>query len=98
MAPFNRYLFSEPNGDSALYKPKVDLLKKPLLGNSFEQAKKLAEEKARKMMEEARKANPVLTQRPPRPGKTQQKSRTSNLEAFKEELKKFVYVTSIRRS
>ncbi|KHN87272.1 U2 snRNP-associated SURP motif-containing protein [Toxocara canis] len=77
----------ESNGDNPLYKPKVELTKKPLMGSSFEQAKKLAEEKARKMMEEARKTNPVITQRPPRPGRTQQKSRTSNLEAFKEELK-----------
>lgn len=39
-------------------------------------------------MEEARKAN-LTTTRPPRPGKAQQKSRTSNLEAFKEELKRY---------
>ncbi|VDM98121.1 unnamed protein product, partial [Thelazia callipaeda] len=71
----------------SLYSPKIELPKKIVpIANSFEQAKKIAEEKAKRMMEEARKAN-LTTGRPPRPGKTQQKSRTSNLEAFKEELK-----------
>ncbi|VDN89193.1 unnamed protein product [Brugia pahangi] len=71
----------------SIYSPKIELAKKTsVIPNSFEQAKKIAEEKARRMMEEARKAN-LTTTRPPRPGKAQQKSRTSNLEAFKEELK-----------
>lgn len=71
----------------SIYSPKIELAKKTsVIPNSFEQAKKIAEEKAKRMMEEARKAN-LTTTRPPRPGKAQQKSRTSNLEAFKEELK-----------
>lgn len=72
-----------------IYNPKIELTKKAsVVPNSFEQAKRIAEEKAKRMMEEARKAN-LTTTRPPRPGKTQQKSRTSNLEAFKEELKRY---------
>uniref|UniRef100_A0A158Q7U9 U2 snRNP-associated SURP motif-containing protein n=1 Tax=Elaeophora elaphi TaxID=1147741 RepID=A0A158Q7U9_9BILA len=71
----------------SIYNPKIELTKKASVApNSFEQAKRIAEEKAKRMMEEARKAN-LTTSRPPRPGKAQQKSRTSNLEAFKEELK-----------
>ncbi|EFO26496.1 hypothetical protein LOAG_01982 [Loa loa] len=71
----------------SIYNPKIELAKKAsVVPNSFEQAKRIAEEKAKRMMEEARKAN-LTTTRPPRPGKAQQKSRTSNLEAFKEELK-----------
>ncbi|VDK58539.1 unnamed protein product, partial [Anisakis simplex] len=85
----------ESNGgsSSSIYKPKVELTKRTTSGSSFEQAKKIAEEKARKMMEDATRKSASATtsstiqQRPPRPGKTQQKSRTSNLEAFKEELK-----------
>lgn len=73
-----------------IYNPKIELAKKaPVVPNSFEQAKRIAEEKAKRMMEEARKAN-LTTSRPPRPGKAQQKSRTSNLEAFKEELKRYM--------
>lgn len=71
----------------SIYAPKLDLPKPASAPNSFEQAKRIAEEKAKRMMEEARRAN-LAPSRPPRPGKTQQKSRTSNLEAFKEELKR----------
>ncbi|VDO57840.1 unnamed protein product, partial [Brugia timori] len=79
----------------SIYSPKIELAKKTsVIPNSFEQAKKIAEEKAKRMMEEARKAN-LTTTRPPRPGKAQQKSRTSNLEAFKEELKRKMLPRSI---
>uniref|UniRef100_A0A0N5A952 Surp module n=1 Tax=Syphacia muris TaxID=451379 RepID=A0A0N5A952_9BILA len=84
-----RLVFVADGGSkSTLYKPKIELNKKALTSSSFEQAKKIAEEKARRMMEEAKKGPMIPASRPPRPGKGgQQKSRTSNLEAFKEELK-----------
>uniref|UniRef100_A0A1I7XVP8 RRM domain-containing protein n=1 Tax=Heterorhabditis bacteriophora TaxID=37862 RepID=A0A1I7XVP8_HETBA len=87
-----------------LYKPEpVMNIKRslPTSANSFEEAKRLAAEKARRMLEEAHKGKgppPTVVpstasrpiQRPPRPGanKAVQKSKTSNLEAFKEELKR----------
>ncbi|VDN36421.1 unnamed protein product [Cylicostephanus goldi] len=73
----------------------------PMSGSSFEESKRLAAEKARRMLEEAHKGKGPPPQvipssatrpvtRPPRPGagRSVQKSKTSNLEAFKEELKK----------
>uniref|UniRef100_A0A0K0DII3 RRM domain-containing protein n=1 Tax=Angiostrongylus cantonensis TaxID=6313 RepID=A0A0K0DII3_ANGCA len=87
-----------------LYKPEpiVNIHRSlPVSGSSFEESKRLAAEKARRMLEEAHKGKgpppqvipssatrPVL--RPPKPGagRAVQKSKTSNLEAFKEELKK----------
>lgn len=85
--------FADLSSKPSIYNPKIEIPKKSAgagtaAPNSFEQAKRIAEEKAKRMMEEARKAN-LTTSRPPRPGKTQQKSRTSNLEAFKEELKRY---------
>ncbi|WKX99351.1 hypothetical protein Q1695_014326 [Nippostrongylus brasiliensis] len=87
-----------------LYKPEpvVQIQRTlPVSGSSFEESKRLAAEKARRMLEEAHKGKgppPQVipssasrpTTRPPRPGagRAVQKSKTSNLEAFKEELKK----------
>ncbi|ETN86391.1 hypothetical protein NECAME_16378 [Necator americanus] len=92
------------SGKPQLYKPEpmVNIQRTlPMSGSSFEESKRLAAEKARRMLEEAHKgkgpppqvipssaSRPVA--RPPRPGagRSVQKSKTSNLEAFKEELKK----------
>ncbi|XGW15649.1 hypothetical protein V3C99_001247 [Haemonchus contortus] len=87
-----------------LYKPEpiVPIQRSlPVSGSSFEESKRLAAEKARRMLEEAHKGKGPPPQvipssasrpisRPPRPGAARavQKSKTSNLEAFKEELKK----------
>ncbi|EYB83500.1 hypothetical protein Y032_0334g2840 [Ancylostoma ceylanicum] len=91
-------------GKPQLYKPEpmVNIQRAlPMSGSSFEESKRLAAEKARRMLEEAHRgkgpppqvipssaSRPVV--RPPRPGagRSVQKSKTSNLEAFKEELKK----------
>lgn len=93
------------NQPGEVYRPKPNALlelaaKKPnpSTANSFEEAKKLATERAKKMLEEAARskgiAAPVVVPasnrlRPPKPGanKTALKSKTSNLEAFKEELR-----------
>lgn len=54
---------------------------------SLEAAKKLAEETAKKIMEQAKKQK-VPVNRPPKPGsKPEAKTKKSNLEIFKEELK-----------
>ncbi|CAJ0599511.1 unnamed protein product [Cylicocyclus nassatus] len=91
-------------GKPQLYKPEpmVTIQRTlPMSGSSFEESKRLAAEKARRMLEEAHKGKGPPPQvipssatrpvtRPPRPGagRSVQKSKTSNLEAFKEELKK----------
>ncbi|KAF8383070.1 hypothetical protein PRIPAC_72212 [Pristionchus pacificus] len=96
----------------ALYKPTMpnplaEFSKKAStahLKNSFEDAKRLAAEKARRMLEDAHKGKagpaPIVVvpttappvNRPPKPGtlraKEIQKSKTSNLDQFKEELKR----------
>jgi hypothetical protein len=57
---------------------------------SLEAAKKKAEETAKKIMEEAQKKK-VPSNRPPKPGsnKVTQKTKMTNLEMFKEELKQY---------
>ena len=78
--------------------PKIQI--KP--AHSLEMAKRIAEETAKKIMKEASSEKPVKTEKPsrfepvtpavekpPKPGtkKVAEKSRLTNLEAFKEELK-----------
>ncbi|VDP41423.1 unnamed protein product [Soboliphyme baturini] len=67
------------SGKSRLYLPKPSVVKTE---SAFEAARKAAEEKAKKIMDEA------LKNRPQKPGKRKETKRLSNLEAFKEELKR----------
>ncbi|KAH7725317.1 surp module family protein [Aphelenchoides avenae] len=64
---------------------------------SLEAAKKLAEETAKKIMEQAKKQK-VPVNRPPKPGsKPEAKTKKSNLEIFKEELKQMQEMRQERR-
>ena len=87
---------STGNGSElAIYKPTpVIQISAPKPAQGFETARKIAEETAKKIMKEAvgekaKPAEPSPISRPPKPGtkKVVEKSRLTNLEAFKEELK-----------
>jgi hypothetical protein len=84
-------LLSANSQKSKLYKPTPLMNRLSTSGSAtshsgdFERARKMAEEKARKIMDEVNKQH----NRPAKPGATPaiRGSRTSNLEAFKEELR-----------
>lgn len=78
-------------GSSRLYKPTSSMFLPPSAQSPVEAARRKAQEKAEKIMEEVKK------NRPQKLGKKKEEKKTSNLEAFKEELKRAQEARAERR-